>query len=99
MENVRVSYSSGFKKHEGTFYNQNIKVCITKKELDYFNWCVDNLTNGISDTYQKVFLKKLKEGRNYTNITTRNYFIQFFHLKDNKRILDRNTIIKLFIKN
>lgn len=97
MENVRVSYAADFKKHEGTFYNQTIKVCLTKKELDKFNWSVDNLKQNTSENYQKIFLKNLQAGINYTNLRTRNYFIQHFHLNTNKRILDRNTLIKIFI--
>ena len=97
-DSVRVSYLLGSHK-DGTIYTQQIKVNLTQVELDAFNiYVTDKVLNKETDANTKLFLKSVKDGRNYTNLTTFKEFVSFFHLEDNKRIkYDRNTILKVFV--
>ena len=51
-----------------------------------------------SDQQFILFAKPFKEGRNFTTLTSRDFFIDYFELKGDKRILDRNTLINITIK-
>jgi hypothetical protein len=51
-----------------------------------------------SDQQFILFAKPFKEGKNFTKLTARDFFINYFELKGDKRILDRNTLINITIK-
>lgn len=94
--NYKVSYRSYWDK-TGMHYDQTISLYIPQKKLSDINMAIiskKNLTNGTS----KIYFHVLKEGLNYTTHTTRNTVIAFLGIENDKRILDRNTIIKVILQ-
>ena len=105
----KVSYPSNFSP-TGTHYDQTLNVQMTGMEL--FKLCfycglkkrqaMLRMSEGkdlsFSDQQFILFAKPFKEGRNFTTLTSRDFFIDYFELKGDKRILDRNTLINITIK-
>lgn len=110
MEKLIISYQkeSG---NDGTIYNQTIKT--NKKIMDLFNKYIKELKEKtikkfvLSNEDMKIlyYLEELQEGKNFTTLTTLDYFKGFYIKniyqppkkdKDIERILlNRNTIIKV----
>lgn len=81
-------------KH-GYGYDQIISVKLSDEELKAFNAYISELRNNEeTDNYVKLFVHMIFVGKNYTTLTTRNLFKKFFGIED-KRWLDRNTLIKV----
>lgn len=106
---MKINYLKEWGK-DGTVYNQTIT--IEKEHIKKFN----EIVKEEKETKSKKFiftnedmdilygLEELKEGKNYTNLTTLSYFIWFYKNyihkssekdKDFERILWRNTIINV----
>ena len=111
MKNLTINYRKEW-GNDGTVYDQTIttNIKITKQ----FNKYVDELKKEASkkfiynNTDMKIlyYLEPLRIGKNYTNLTTLDYFKTFYvqkiyiknapkRDKDIERILYRNTIIKV----
>ena len=90
-KSVKVSYNSSF-DNNGTHYNQMVSVVLTDKQLEAFNNMVNNTRSPT-----KMYLRSVKFGDNYTNLTTFDHFRRFFEqLKSNSRIkADRNTLLRI----
>ena len=90
-KSVKVSYNSYF-DNNGTHYNQMVSVVLTDKQLKAFNDMVNNTRHST-----KMYLRSVKFGDNYTNLTTFDHFRRFFEpLKSNSRIKDdRNTLLRI----
>lgn len=106
---MKVNYKKEW-GYDGTVYTQTIT--IDKKYIDDFNFMVqrekETINNKmiLSSADMKIlyYLEELKEGKNYTSLTTLDYFIQYYKKyiyvppkkdKDFERILWRNTIINV----
>lgn len=106
---MKVSYLKEW-SNDGTFYNQTIT--IEKEFIGKFNEIVKAKKEEISkkiihsneDMKVLCYLQELKVGKNYTHLTTLDYFMKFYlkyiyeppkRDKDYQRILERNTIIKV----
>lgn len=97
-KNVKVAYNIFSTDKDGFSYTQRVTIHLTKEELLSFNtYVLDKLLDNKRPNYnEKLYLKRLSKGDNYTNNTTRKNFVEFFNLTDNKRIKDdRNTIIRV----
>ena len=109
MKNITINYKKQW-GNDGTFYNQTIKT--SKEVAKKFNKYVQELKEKASQKFifdnndMKIlyYLEELKEGKNYTTLTTRDYFMGFYirniyeppkRDKDYERIIDRNTIIEI----
>lgn len=96
--------------NDGTVYTQTIT--IEKKYIEKFNELVRAKREEISKKFiisgeeMKIlsYLEELQEGKNYTHLTTLDFFMKFYLKyiyeppkkdKDFERILWRNTIIKV----
>ena len=96
--------------NDGTTYTQTIK--IDKETAAKFNEYIKELKEAaakkflLHDSDMKIlyYLEELKEGKNYTTLTQKDYFITFYlkeiyeaPKKDRnfERILDRNTIFEV----
>lgn len=90
-KSVKVSYNSYF-DNNGTHYNQMVSVVLTDEQLEVFNDMVNNTRPSA-----KMYLRSVKFGDNYTNLTTFDHFRRFFELlKSNSRIkADRNTLLRI----
>ena len=90
-KSVKVSYNSSF-DNNGTHYNQMVSVVLNDKQLKAFNDMVNNTRHST-----KMYLRNVKFGDNYTNLTTFDHFRRFFEpLKSNSRIQDdRNTLLRI----
>lgn len=103
----KVSYPSNFSP-TGTHYDQTLNVQMTAMELVKLYYelkkrqAMLRMSKGkdlsFSDQQFILFAKPFKEGRNFTTLTSRDFFIDYFELKGDKRILDRNTLINITIK-
>lgn len=111
MKDLKINY---FKKwgNDGTVYTQTIKTTkeIAKKFNEYVKELKEEATKKfiLHDEDMKIlyYLEELKDGVNYTRLTTLNYF-KTFYIKnvyapkapkrdlDYERILWRNTIIEV----
>lgn len=97
-KSVKVAHNIWATDKEGFTYTQRITIHLTKVELLSFNtYVLDKVLSNDRPNYnEKLYLKRLSYGDNYTNNTTRRNFVEYFHLTDNKRIkTDRNTIIRV----
>ena len=90
-KSVKVSYNSYF-DNNGTLYNQMVSGGLADKQLEAFNDMVNNTRPST-----KMYLRSVKFGDNYTNLTTFDHFRRFFEpLKSNSRIkADRNTLLRI----
>ncbi len=103
----KVSYPSNFSP-TGTHYDQTLNVQMTAMELVKLYYelkkrqAMLRMSKGkdlsFSDQQFILFAKPFKEGGNFTTLTSRDFFIDYFELKGDKRILDRNTLINITIK-
>ena len=106
----KVSYPSNFSP-TGTHFDQTLNVQMTQDELGQLNLNLYRSKNRLtanttlegkdlsfSDQQFILFAKPFKEGGNFTTLTSRDFFIDYFELKGDKRILDRNTLINITIK-
>lgn len=103
----KVSYPSNFSP-TGTHYDQTLNVQMTAMELVKLYYGLKKrqamlrMSEGkdlsFNDQQFVLFAKPFKEGRNFTTLTSRDFFIDYFELKGDKRILDRNTLINITIK-
>ena len=106
---MKVNYLKEW-SNDGTFYNQTIT--IEKKYIEKFNEIVrakkEEASKKIilSNEDMKIlyYLEELKVGKNYTKLTTLDYFMKFYlkyiyeppkRDKNYERILERNTIINV----
>lgn len=99
---MKVNYNKNFGV-DGTVYTQTIT--IGKDIMEGFNKIVrekkEKLSKKNEDMKEKCYLEELKEGNNYTYLTTLSCFIEYYKNKivtkddDLKRVLYRNTIIKV----
>lgn len=106
----KVSYPSNFSP-AGTHYDQTLNVQMTQDELGQLNLNLYRSKNRLTanttlegkelsfnDQQFILFAIPYKKGKNYTTLTARDFFIDYFELKGDKRILDRNTLINITIK-
>lgn len=91
--NYTISYPKEWSS-DGTTYDQKISATVSFAE-----WF--NLTNKLflekrKTIQNQMYLHRIHIGKNYTTLTTRDFFCKHFGIR-NKRLLDRNTIIDLQI--
>ena len=97
-KNVKVAYNVYSISKDGFTYDQRITIHLTKEDIDNFgDYVLDKVALGEKPNYvDRLYLKRIGKGDNYTNNTTLKHFIKFFNLEDNKRIKrNRNTIIRV----
>ena len=109
MKNIIINYCKQW-GNDGTVYTQTIK--INKKMAEKFNAYIQELKQEatkkfvFSNADMKIlyYLEELKEGKNYTTLSQKDYFIAFYLKeiyeapkkdRDFERILDRNTIFEV----
>lgn len=91
--NYTISYQKEWSP-KGTVYDQKISAVVTFAEWFF-------LTNKIfkekrTSDKNMMYLHNIHAGKNYTTLTTRDFFCKHFGIQS-KRLLDRNTIIDLQI--
>lgn len=97
-KNVKVAYNVYSISKDGFTYDQRITIHLTKEDIDNFgDYVLDKVALCEKPNYvDRLYLKRIGKGDNYTNNTTLKHFIKFFKLEDNKRIKrNRNTIIRV----
>ena len=109
MSNIIINYKKEW-SNDGTVYNQTIKV--NKKIMKDFNKYIKIKKEAVQNKHilsnedMKIlyYLEYIEEGKNYTTLTTLDYFIKFYWhniyippKKDRtfERMLWRNTIIQV----
>lgn len=95
----KISYQKTWNDITGTCYRQTVRALLSQSEMDNFNNYAEKYRlDKKANTYDKFYLRKVKEGINYTNITTQSHFMWFFKIQSDKRYLaGRNTIINIKI--
>lgn len=101
----KVSYQKNIGP-DGTVYDQCINATMTCHELSLHNAVVANRKKEINaqkvkhhdDVNFMCFVRLLLRGKNHTTITQRKFFVSHFKLEDDKRILNRNTLIIVNLK-
>ena len=99
MLNYKVSYGQEWDK-EGTHYRQMITISIPSEQI------LKHLVNAKIRAYKgihqdfltKLYFQELNVGKNYVSLSFRNFVVNTFLNRNDKRILDRNTIIRIKIK-
>lgn len=101
----KVSYQKNIAP-SGTSYNQVINARMTEADFKLYNNTVKVRKQDINAKSTKTreeiqfmcFAHFLVKGKNHTTLTQRNLFVELFNLDGDKRILDRNTIIIVELK-
>lgn len=101
----KVNYQKNWNQ-DGTCYDQCIAASMTEAEFKLYNNTIAARKKAInaksSKTSEEVnfmcFARFLVKGKNHTTLTQRNLFTTLFNLQNDKRILDRNTLIIVEIK-
>ena len=101
----KISYQKNIAP-DGTSYNQVLNTRMTEAEFQLYNNTIAARKKAInaksSKTSEEVnfmcFARFLVKGKNHTTLTQRNLFTTLFNLQNDKRILDRNTLIIVEIK-
>lgn len=99
---VKVAYNVNSTDKGGFVYDQRITIHLAKEDIDNFgNYVLEKVARCENPNYaDRLYLKRIGMGDNYTNNTTLRHFIEFFNLKNNKRIKgNRNTIIRVIINS
>lgn len=99
--NVKVANNILYFDKEGTAYRQRVTITLSQKQIDDFNKYVGTIkcSDKVS-TYERLFLKQIEKGDNYTNLTTFRHFREFFGLEEVSRIdLSKNTIVRIINNN
>ena len=96
---MKVSYNKKWDDY-GTCYTQTINV--NKKEFHKINKYFNKIKVDDLGSYEKIYFKTLESTKTEKTKTSKLYFLNLTQLKfiniifkDNKRILIRNTILKL----
>ena len=87
---------------DGTHYDQLINIRLTPMEFDELNRSIVALKFDIAPKVVKsgsdmdilCYLKEFGWGKNYTTHTQRDYVCDWFGILSDKRLLDRNTMIR-----
>lgn len=91
--NYTISYQKEWSP-KGTTYDQKISATVSFAE--WFNLTTMIFLEKRKTIENQMYLHRIHEGKNYTTLTTRNFFCKHFGIQS-KRLLDRNTIIDLQI--
>lgn len=97
---VKVAHNIKIFSKDGSVYTERITINLTKDEIKGFNsYVMDKVFDKETDSNTSLFLKRISKGDNYTNKTTFKHIVEYFHLKDSKRIkMDKNVIFRVIIK-
>lgn len=99
-KSVKVAHNIKEFSKDGNVYRERITINLTKEEIEGFNsYVMDKLEDKETDSHTSLFLRRISKGDNYTNITTFRHLVEYFNLKDNKRIkMDKNVIFRVIMK-
>ena len=88
-KNVKVAYNVYSISKDGFTYDQRITIHLTKDDIDNFgDYVLDKVALCEKPNYvDRLYLKRIGKGDNYTNNTTLKHFIEFFNLKNNNTII------------
>lgn len=91
---LKISYQKKWDKN-GTTYDQMISVQMTRTDYLKMNEIIACYLVCYERNHDKIYLDTFHKGDNYTTLTQRDFFLHYWGLKTNKKIKDRNTIIRI----
>lgn len=93
----KVSYNKVWSA-EGTTYDQTIKIKCTYQKLAKINKDLE-IDYLFIDPRKAIYLHQIKDGVNYTTLTTKAAVCADLGLNKDRRVLDRNTRIIVVLTN
>lgn len=97
LDSVKISYLPVWGS-DGTKYDQTISVVMDRKDFLAMNEHIAIYLMNFPRNHDTIYIDTFHKGINLTKLSQRNFFLHYWKLQDNKRVLDRNTIIKIRFK-